>query len=91
MANVYEWLEEHPKPAEIKEIFDYRRVGRHSRKSYYLAKTIDGIYYWFYSPRTDRDPDLRRLISEYRHKLGEEGVDMEPRTRTLRSGRTFAG
>jgi hypothetical protein len=29
--------------------------------------------------------------SEYRHKLGEEGVDMEPRTRTLRSGRTFAG
>ena len=33
-----------PKSMEIKNILDFRRIGS-SRKTFYLARTIDGIYY----------------------------------------------
>jgi len=72
---------------EIKEVIDLRRIGP-NRQTFYLAKAIDGSYYRFYSPCTDRNWQLRKLIGDYRHKSRMEV--MRRRThgvKKLRSGR----
>ena len=73
-----------PRPMDIKEIIDLRRIGP-DRLSYYLAKTVDGIYYWFHSPYVYRGRRLRKLISDYRNKE-TSGRNV----RELRSGKKFS-
>ena len=76
-----------PRSAEIQDIIDLRRIGS-SRRTFYLAKKIDGTYYWFHSPRTDRDPQLRRLAGDYRCKSQVEAGRKKTRgVKKLRSGR----
>jgi hypothetical protein len=76
-----------PKSKEIKEIIDLRHVGSH-RRTFYLARTIGGVYYWFHSPRVDRDHQLRKLAGDYRRKSQlEVGRRKKHGIRKLRSGR----
>src|SRR5436305_11649520 len=76
-----------PKSKEIKEIIDLRHVGSH-RRTFYLARTIGGVYYWFHSPRVDRDHQLRKLAGDYRRKSQlEVGRRKTHGIRKLRSGR----
>jgi len=56
-----------PNSQEIKEIVDLRRIGPY-RRTFYLAKSIDGNYYWFHAPRAERDHQLRELIRDHRHQ-----------------------
>ena len=56
-----------PKSWEIKDLIDLRRVGS-NRKTFYLARSLDGAYYWFHSRRTDRDELLRKFIRDYHCK-----------------------
>ena len=60
-----------PKSREIKEIIDLRRIG-FDRQTFYLARTVRGIYYWFHSPYTGRDDRLRKLIGDHRRKSGRK-------------------
>ena len=62
-----------PRSMEIKNILDLRRIDS-SRKTFYLARTIDGIYYWFPSRRTYRDRQLHRSIRAYRRKSQAEVI-----------------
>ena len=72
---------------EIKEVIDLRRIGP-NRQTFYLAKAIDGSYYWFYSPCTDRNWQLRKLIGDYRHKSRMEVMRRKTHgVKKLRSGR----
>lgn len=61
------YVNKNPDTMEIKEVIDLRRVGI-DRLSYYLAKTVDGVYYWFHSPYAHRGRRLRKIISDYRDK-----------------------
>jgi hypothetical protein len=56
-----------PQITEIADIIDFKRI-RPSRKSFYLAKIINGNYYWFHPRRVDRDPRLSKLIGNYRRR-----------------------
>lgn len=76
-----------PLSIEIKDVIDLRRIGP-SRQIFYLARTIDGDYYWFHIPRSERDHRLQQLIGEYRHKSRMEATERNVRERKeLRSGR----
>jgi|SRR5579862_7780458 len=78
-----------PRPTKIKDVIDLRRVGP-GRRTFYLAKTVDGAYYWFHSPHTHRDHQLRKLIGGYRRKSRAEAAGRETRgIKNLRS-RTIA-
>lgn len=37
-------VDKNPRPKEIKDVIDVRRTGT-NRKTYYLTRSIDGIYY----------------------------------------------
>ena|SRR5271170_529824 len=78
MTDIHEWLKNvhhysyipvntNPNSQEIKEIVDLRRIGPY-RRTFYLAKSIDGNYYWFHAPRAERDHQLRELIRDHRHQ-----------------------
>jgi hypothetical protein len=76
-----------PQSKEIKEILDHRRVGP-DRQTYYLAKTVDDNYYWFWSNGIDRDRQLRKAIGDYHHKSRVEyGRKRTGDAKKLRSGR----
>jgi hypothetical protein len=74
-----------PRATEIADIIDLRRVGP-DRQTYYLARSIKGGYYWFRSPRTDRDLQLRKLIGEYRR--AEVANNKTRGIKKLKSGKT---
>lgn len=77
----------YPRPEEIKEVLDYRRVGP-TRQAYYLARTVDGNYYWFQPSGVVRDRKLRKIIGNYRHKSRTEHPDKHvSNVKELRSGR----
>lgn len=77
-----------PPTAEIEDIIDDRRVGP-DRLTFYLARSVNGSYYWFHSPSADRDRHLRKLIGDYRHKSRAEAASKKAReAKQLRSGRT---
>ena len=65
------FVNQDPTSANINDVIDHRRIGP-DRKTFYLARTTDGIYYWFHSPHTDRDHQLRRLIGSYRRRYRAE-------------------
>ena len=71
-------VDKESKLIEIKEVVDNRYFGP-SRQTFYLVKTIEGDYYWFHVPRTERDWKLQQLIGDYRHKshveVGNRGMD----------------
>jgi hypothetical protein len=76
-----------PQPDDIKEVLDVRRVGQ-DRKTFYLAKDLDGSYYWFHPPRTDRDEHLSQLIKNYRRDTREEVLGRETYgVKKLRNGK----
>jgi hypothetical protein len=78
-----------PRSAEIHEVIDLRRIGP-DRQTYYLARTANGKYYWFHSPREDRDRHLCKLIGDCRHKAQAEAEATRRRTqgvKKLRSGK----
>jgi hypothetical protein len=75
-----------PQSAEIKEVIDLRRIGP-NRQTFYLAKAIDGKYYWFHSPCAERNRQLRKLIGDYRHKSRLEVTRKTHGIKKLRSGR----
>jgi hypothetical protein len=76
-----------PQPDEIMDIIDLRRVGS-DRQTYYLAKSIDGKYYWFHAPYAARGRHLRKLISDYRLKYHTETDSRKAcDVKKLRSGR----
>lgn len=76
-----------PKSKEIKEIIDLRRFG-YDRRTYYLARTRQGTYYWFHSPLIERDRRLRDLIGDHRYRSRTETVGGGMHgVRRLRSGR----
>ena len=52
-----------PRSKEIKQVIDLKRDGP-NRQTFYLAKAIDGNYYWFHSSYTNRNCRLRRLIRD---------------------------
>jgi hypothetical protein len=80
-------VDKNPRPKEIKDVVDVRRIGPH-RKTYYLARSIDEIYYWFHSSRADRDPQLRKLAGDYRRKVRLETRKKKMDSiKKLRSGR----
>ena len=67
-------------------MIDLRRIGP-SRQTFYLARTIDGDYYWFHIPRAERDRHFQQLIGDYRHK--SETDDRRVRdVKKLRNGKT---
>jgi hypothetical protein len=74
-----------PQSEEIQNIIDLRRIGP-SRRTYCLAKSIDGKYYWFHAPYADRD---RQLSRDYHHKFHMEGDSGKaPGVKKLRNGKT---
>jgi hypothetical protein len=76
-----------PQPTEIKDVIDRRRIGP-QRQTYYLAKSINGIYYWFRSSRVDNDRRVRNLITGYRSKVRAEASNRQTRgMKELRSGK----
>jgi hypothetical protein len=76
-----------PETTKIEDVIDIRRVGL-DRKTFYLARSIDGIYYWFHPSLAGRDQPLRRLIRDYRRKSRMEATRRRtPGVRKLRSGR----
>jgi len=76
-----------PRAIEIKDVIDHRRIGP-NRRTFYLARELGGVYYWFRSPRTDRDHQLRKLISDYRRKCEAKVAGRKPRGfKRLRSGK----
>jgi len=76
-----------PRAIEIKDVIDHRRIGP-NRRTFYLARELGGVYYWFRSPRTDRDHQLRKLISDYCRKSEAEVAGRKPRGfKRLRSGK----
>jgi hypothetical protein len=78
-----------PLSTEIQKVLDFRRVGPR-RRSFYLAKTIDGLYYWFRSIRTDRDRRVRELVRDYRRKSRMESIDERTHdVKKLRNGKTI--
>jgi hypothetical protein len=81
-------VNENPMPADIKDIIDVRRIGS-SRKNFYLAKSVDGVYYWFPSRRTYRDRRLHKSIRAYRRKSRAEAARKKKRVQKLRSGKTI--
>lgn len=81
------YVNRNPGSAEIKDVIDQRRIGP-NRQTYYLAKSIDGVYYWFRSPRADRDRRLRNLVTEYRRKSRAETTSRQTRgVKELRNGK----
>jgi hypothetical protein len=68
-----------PRSKEIKEVIDFRRIRPH-RQTFYLAKTVDGDYYWFHTPYAARGRRLRKLIGDYRRKLRTEARGGKRRT-----------
>lgn len=78
-----------PHPTEIKDVIDFKRTGR-ERRTFYLAKSSTGSYYWFCSPHTECDDQLAELIKDYRRKSRTENVARKTRgVKKLRSGRTI--
>jgi len=76
-----------PMPMGIREVLDLRRIGP-DRQSFYLARTINGTYYWFHSPYAYRDRHLRKVIGEYRRKTRVETPKDQTRgVKRLRSGK----
>jgi hypothetical protein len=72
---------------EIKDVIDLRRVGTHN-KTFYLARTIDGVYYWFPTRRTFHDRRLQKSIRACRRKIQAEANRKKKHgTRKLRYGR----
>jgi hypothetical protein len=67
-----------PRPTDVKEIIDLRRVGT-NRKTFYLARSVEDIYYWFPARRTYRDPQLHRTIRKYFRKTRAEANRMKKR------------
>ena len=57
-----------PHADQIAQVIDSKRGGT-KRHMFYLAKTTEENYYWFCSPRTDRDLVLNKLIGDYKYKL----------------------
>jgi hypothetical protein len=41
-----------PNVQEIREIIDLKRTSQ-DRRTFYLAKPVDGMYYWFHTPHID--------------------------------------
>jgi hypothetical protein len=56
-----------PETTEIEDMIDIRRV-RLDCKTFYLTRSIDGIYYWFHPSLAGHDQPLHRLIRDYRRK-----------------------
>jgi hypothetical protein len=82
------YVNKDPQPTEIEEVIDLRRIGP-SRQIFYLARSIDGNYYWFHVPRAERDHKLRQLIGDYRHKSRAEADGRKGRGgKKLRNGKT---
>ena len=52
------YINKDPQSTEIKDVIDLRRISP-SRQIFYLAKTIEGDYYWFHIPRAEDDKQLR--------------------------------
>lgn len=78
-----------PRSTEIKEIIDLRRIGL-DRQTFYLARSVQGTYYWFYSPQAGRDGRLRQLIGDYRRKSRAAAVSRGTHgVKRLRSGKTI--
>ena len=81
------YVNKNPMPVEIKDILDLRRVG-YGRKTFYLVRTVGGIYYWFPSRRSYRDPQLHKSIRKYRRKSQTEAARKKARgAKKLRNGR----
>ena len=77
-----------PKSMEIEDVIDHRRVGP-DRQTFYLARSINGTYYWFHTPYTARDRQLRRLIGDYRRESQAKASRKTYPARKLRSGKTI--
>lgn len=76
-----------PRPHEIAELIDYKRVGT-NRRAFYLARTKRDNYYWFCSPRTERHSTLNKLIGDYCYKIRRPGKEpAQVNERKLRNGR----
>jgi hypothetical protein len=81
-------VNQHPRPTDIKRIIDFRRAGP-DRRSFYLARSLSGSYYWFCSPRAERNLHLGWLIGEYRRRSKAAAGRKSGDVRKLRSGRTI--
>src|SRR4030095_6039841 len=81
-------VKRHPHPADIKDVIDFRRVGL-DRRSFYLAKSASGNYYWFCSSYMERNLQLGRLIGEYRRRSQSADGRRARGVKKLRSGRTI--
>jgi hypothetical protein len=76
-----------PQPTEIKDVIDRRRIGP-QRHTYYLAKSVNGVYYWFRSSRVDNDRRVRNLIAEYRSTVRAETTSRQTQgMKELRNGK----
>lgn len=81
------FIDRNSRPKEIKDVIDFRCIDLY-RKTYYLVRSIDGIYYWFHSSRADRDQQLRKLVGDYHHKIQLEARKKKTYgIKKLRSGR----
>jgi len=67
-----------PRPKEIKEIIDLRRIDLDYR-IFYLVKDMNEKYYWIHLPHMNHDLHIRRLIKNYRRKSQVEIIRKETR------------
>ena len=82
-------VNKNPQSIEIKDVIDLRRIGP-NRQIFYLARKIEGDYYWFHVPRVERDHQLRQLIGDYRHKSHAEADNKKARdAKKLRNGKVI--
>jgi hypothetical protein len=81
----------HPRSKEIKEVIDFRRIRPH-HQTFYLAKTVNGDYYWFHTPYAACGRCLQKLIGDYRRKLRKEakGRKTSDIQKRLRKGKSQA-
>jgi len=76
-----------PQLANIQSVLDDKRVGS-DRRTFYLAKDLNGGYFWFHPPRAERDLRLNELIGDYRHRSRVEVTGKETRgIKKVRRGR----
>jgi len=77
-----------PHSAQIESILDSVCKGP-KRQIFYLAKTKKENYYWFCSPRTDKDLRFNRLIGDYQYKTARKGNKKVRVGKRLRNGKTI--
>jgi len=81
-------VNQNPQSAKIKDVIDLHHIGP-NRQSFYLARTIEGDYYWFHIPHAEHDHQLRQLIGDYHHMSDMEADSKKAcSVKRLRNGKT---